>query len=54
MLLAFKKQSQEDQKFNFPLLLSDFEARLDYTEEEGGGREVGAGGWGVEGADGDK
>jgi hypothetical protein len=39
MLLAFKKQSQEDQKFNFPLLLSDFEARLDYTEEEGGGRE---------------
>lgn len=40
MFLALRKQSQKDQNFNYPFLLSDFEARLDYTEEEGkGGRE---------------
>lgn len=38
---ALGKQRQEDQKFNYPLLLSDFEARLDYVEGRGreGGRE---------------
>lgn len=41
MFLALRKQSQEDQNFNYPFLLSDFEARLDYTEEEGKGEREG-------------
>lgn len=42
IFLALGKQRQEDQKFNYPLLLSDFEVRLDYTE--GGDEEEGEGG----------
>lgn len=41
---ALEKQRQEDQKFNYPLLLGDCEARLDYVErrdEEGEGGEEG-------------